>query len=79
MERGTPQGNPLSCLFFNLYLEALLRYINADANSKGLTIGTDTPTNFTANVRRNAALARSITVKHLAYSTLIISLRMQST
>ena len=42
MLAGTPQGDPLSCLLFNLYVEPLVRYIKSQAEIKGVAIpGTD--------------------------------------
>ena len=42
MLAGTPQGDPLSCLLFNLYIEPLIRLIKSLATVRGLPIpGTD--------------------------------------
>ena len=38
MLAGTPQGDPLSCLLFNLYIEPLIRYINSLATIRGVPI-----------------------------------------
>ena len=42
MLAGTPQGDPLSCLLFNLFIEPLIRYINSLPSIRGINIpGTD--------------------------------------
>lgn len=38
MLAGTPQGDPLSCLLFNLWIEPLIRHINSVASIRGITI-----------------------------------------
>ena len=38
MLAGTPQGDPLSCLLFNLYIEPLIRYINSLESIHGVPI-----------------------------------------
>ena len=38
MLAGTPQGDPLSCLLFNLYIEPLIRYINSIESIRGIPI-----------------------------------------
>ena len=38
MLAGTPQGDPLSCLLFNCYIEPLIRYINSLASIRGISI-----------------------------------------
>ena len=38
MLAGTPQGDPLSCLLFNLYIEPLIRYINSLETIRGVPI-----------------------------------------
>jgi hypothetical protein len=38
MLAGTPQGDPLSCLLFNFYIEPLIRYINSIPTIRGIQI-----------------------------------------
>ena len=38
MLAGTPQGDPLSCLLFNLFIEPLIRYINSIESIRGVPI-----------------------------------------
>ena len=38
MLAGTPQGDPLSCLLFNLFIEPLIRYINSIDSIRGVPI-----------------------------------------
>jgi hypothetical protein len=38
MLAGTPQGDPLSCLLFNLYIEPLIRYIKSNVAIRGVSI-----------------------------------------
>jgi len=38
VDKGLPQGNPLSPLLFNLYLEALLRMLLARSDIRGVTV-----------------------------------------
>jgi hypothetical protein len=38
MLAGTPQGDQLSCLLFNLYIEPLIRYIKSNVTIRGVSI-----------------------------------------
>ena len=37
MEKGVPQGDPLSCLLFNLYIDSLSRYLKSRPDLQGVS------------------------------------------
>jgi hypothetical protein len=72
MLAGTPQGDPLSCLLFNLYVEPLIRYIKsrADIRVKGVANpGTHQIINaFFSQMTQRPSLASSQTTRRNRWS-----------